>query len=189
MKRNIRLALGTVIAAVLLAGCMNAGTYVMGQPGGGYGPGLWHTWGGDGCYWERLRGFSGGVNDIIANNFSGPGPRYVQIEASDAGFTTSCLPWYLEQPPGPWAGPLVQPGQSFGPGDFKVGYEVAAGRYQSAGPLSPGGSCYWERLKGFHGTVDDIIANDLGSGSAVVDIAPGDFGFSSDGCQQWVKIG
>ena len=49
-----------------------------------------------GCYWERLRDFTGGVTSIIANNFvSAAGPQLVSIAAGDVGFTTnfSCGTW------------------------------------------------------------------------------------------------
>jgi hypothetical protein len=52
----------------------------------------------DGCYWERLRGFTGELSAIIANDFvSGGGVRYVSIAAGDAGFHTDadCGAWTL----------------------------------------------------------------------------------------------
>jgi len=189
-KRSILAGVAIVAAAVLLSGCLGAGTYVMGPAPapGDYQAGLWHSKGGSGCYWARLSGFGGTLDEIIANDFSTGGPRYVQVDPTDAGFETSgCDPWYrdgFDAEPGPQA----TPGQPFGPGDYKIGVEVAAGRYQSAGPSDPGGLCYWARLRGFHGTLGDIVTNNIGGGSMVVDISPSDFGFSSDGCQPWVKV-
>ena len=56
-------------------------------------PGTWRTTGGDGCYWERLRGFSGRLSDIIANEIV-EGAAVVTIKASDKGFAThGCAPW------------------------------------------------------------------------------------------------
>lgn len=49
-----------------------------------------------GCYWERLRDFTGSLSAIIANDFvSGAGPQLVSIAAGDVGFTTnsSCGTW------------------------------------------------------------------------------------------------
>lgn len=49
-----------------------------------------------GCYWERLRNFTGSLNGIIANQFvSAPGPQLVTISATDAGFHTDddCAVW------------------------------------------------------------------------------------------------
>jgi hypothetical protein len=49
-----------------------------------------------GCYWERLRDFTGNLSGIIANDFvSSAGPQLVSIAASDIGFTTTsnCGTW------------------------------------------------------------------------------------------------
>jgi len=49
-----------------------------------------------GCYWERLRDFTGSFSAIIANNFvSSAGSQVVSITAGDAGFTanSSCGTW------------------------------------------------------------------------------------------------
>jgi hypothetical protein len=49
-----------------------------------------------GCYWERLRDFTGSFSAIVANDFvSGAGPQLVSIAAGDVGFTTnsSCGTW------------------------------------------------------------------------------------------------
>lgn len=177
--------LGLAALGLLAAGCIPAGTHTVSSFGaGGVSPGLWRSLGGDGCYWARLANFSGGVDSIIANHL-GKGPTYVQIEASDAGFEQSrCVPFWQE--PGPFAKPLATPGQPFGEGEFKIGYEVAPGRYQ-ANP-APGESCYWERLSGFHGT-GEIIANDLGEGPQVVEIEASDVGFSSTRCGTWNPAG
>ena len=57
-------------------------------------PGVWRSPGGNACYWERQRGFSGEFRHIIANNFSTAGPVIVSIQASDAGFKQSgCWPF------------------------------------------------------------------------------------------------
>ena len=57
-------------------------------------PGIWRSAGGDGCYWERLTGFSGDLSDIEANDFTTGGPVVVQIAASDKGFSSSrCGTW------------------------------------------------------------------------------------------------
>jgi hypothetical protein len=50
----------------------------------------------DGCYWERLRDFSGTSNGIIANDFvSGGGSRLVEVRRADLGFSTDddCGDW------------------------------------------------------------------------------------------------
>jgi hypothetical protein len=61
-------------------------------------PGTWQSSGSGGsCYFARLRGFSGNVVDIIANDL-GPEPRLVTIAPTDVGFRSSgCGPW-VRQP-------------------------------------------------------------------------------------------
>ena len=45
------------------------------------------------CYWERLRGFSGQLADVIANGFTN-NPPTVTIAATDAGFhSDGCGTW------------------------------------------------------------------------------------------------
>ena len=72
---------------------------------------------------------------------------------------------------------------SFGTGTKIVGTDVSVGRYMT----TSGSSCYWGRLRGFGGTVDEIIANDFASGSMVVQILSTDVGFMSSGCGTWTK--
>jgi len=66
-------------------------------------------------------------------------------------------------------------------GTSVVGSTVQAGTYSSTGA-----DCYWARLSGFGGTLDEIIAN--GNGPSIVAIAPTDIGFHSERCG-WTKIG
>jgi len=56
-------------------------------------PGLYWTEGPQSrssCYWARLNGFDGQTSEIIANE-NVPGPSYVRLKPSDAGFETRCL--------------------------------------------------------------------------------------------------
>jgi hypothetical protein len=49
-----------------------------------------------GCYWQRLSNFTGGVDGTIASAFvSGPGVQLVTIAATDAGFSANveCGTW------------------------------------------------------------------------------------------------
>jgi hypothetical protein len=179
-------------AGLLAAACAGPGIYATGSLGsGGLPPGLWRTIGGDACYWARLQAFSGQPGDVIADDLSHRGPRYVQISATDAGFEQrGCLPFWQE--PGHFAKPLATPGQPFGPGDFKVGYELAPGVYTSPGASSvkPKAACYWARLTGFGGTVGEITQSSVTTGgSQTATIESGDTGFTSDNCGTWTKVG
>ncbi len=64
-------------------------------------------------------------------------------------------------------------GLAFSDGTGRVGVDIPAGTYRSLGR----GTCYWKRLRGFGGTVSEIIANDYSYGPKVVTIAGTDAGF------------
>jgi len=82
------------------------------------------------------------------------------------------------------------PATAFSDGTYVVGTQVVAGTYETVNAVSSDGLCYWARLSGFSGTLDDIIANDdVFSGHAIVTIASTDVGFQSSGCGPWTKIG
>jgi hypothetical protein len=125
-----------------------------------------------------LSGFGGSLDDIIANDF-GTSHVIVDLAASDAGFRFSRCGSFT-----PYA-PPAGPSDSFGPGDYVVNHQVVAGTYSA-----PGGSgCYWERLRGFGGSLSDLIDNDFGSTRPIVSISPGDAGFSSNRCGAWTRVG
>jgi hypothetical protein len=57
-------------------------------------PGTYRTDPGRDCYWERMRNFTAGGNSIIANGIPSGGSAIVQINATDAGFTSQgCGTW------------------------------------------------------------------------------------------------
>lgn len=130
------------------------------------------------CYWERLRGFSGQLKDIIANDFAS-GYQVVTIKTTDRGFKSSRC--------GTWSSNLSQVTSSktrFGQGTFIVGTDIAPGLYRS----SRGDGCYCARLSGFLGTLSQIIANDFRTGgTALVRIRASDRGFLSHRCGTWSK--
>lgn len=67
------------------------GTWVVGKD---IEPGVYRSSGqGSWCYWERLSGLSGEFGDIIANG-APDGPAVVEIESSDAAFSSQgCKSW------------------------------------------------------------------------------------------------
>lgn len=69
-----------------------------------------------------------------------------------------------------------------GSGVYMVGEDIEPGTYRSDGD-----SCYWARLAGFSGSLDDIIANDNVSGTAYVTIAPSDVAFEASRCGDWMR--
>ena len=70
---------------------------------------------------------------------------------------------------------------SFDSGMKVVGRDIAPGTYRSMG----GDFCYWERLRGFGGTLREIIANEFGAGPWIVTISATDKGFDSTRCSTW----
>jgi hypothetical protein len=141
-------------------------------------PGTYRTRSGSpGCYWERLKGFSGTFGDIITNDNT-DGPAVVTIAASDKGFQSSgCGTWTTD------LSAIVSPGSPLPDGTYIVGTDLTAGTFRSA--ASQG--CYWARVRGFGGTNDQIIANDNTDAGAIVTISASDKGFTSSSCGPWTK--
>ena len=161
-------------------------------------PGRYRAASSEQCYWVRLSGFGGdpspvlfalGVNVTVSTIDFGVGQNIVDIAPSDVGFSsTSCGTW------SPFEESAQAPRDSFGEGTFIVGSEVLPGRYRAVSPEQ----CRWERLRGFGGLANDQLAmggggewDDGYSGApetaplTIVDIAPSDMGFSSEGCGTW----
>jgi hypothetical protein len=142
-------------------------------------PGVYQTLGGLGnCYWERLSGLGGTIGEIIANGMAF-GQEIVEVGPGDLAFSSSgCGGWYEIITPS-------EPATMFDEGAMVIGVHIEPGTYAAPG----GDNCYWERLSGFGGTINDIIANDLPSGRAIVEIRASDAGFRSQGCGVWEQMG
>jgi hypothetical protein len=151
------------------------GTYTVGKD---FKAGTYRAPGpGSNCYWERLKGFGGSLDDIIANNNTGD-PSVETIEPTDKAFQTrGCGTWTSD------LSQITKSKTSFGPGTYIVGTDIDPGTYSAPG----GDTCYWARLSGFGGTTSDILANANPTGSVVVTIAASDKGFESTGCGIFTK--
>lgn len=68
-----------------------------------------------------------------------------------------------------------------GDGTFIVGEDIQPGTYESEGS----DFCYWERLSGTSGTLDDIITNGNPTGPTTITISPSDAAFGTQGCSEW----
>ena len=141
-------------------------------------PGTYRTRAGSsGCYYARLKGFGGTLDDIIANNDT-DAPALVTIAASDKGFESDgCGSWTQD------LSQITQSTTSFGDGMFIVGTDITPGTYRNTGAVG----CYYARLRGFGNTLDDIIANNDVDTATIVTIAASDKGFQSNGCGTWTK--
>ncbi|HVB25786.1 MAG TPA: hypothetical protein VNG51_27865 [Ktedonobacteraceae bacterium] len=141
-------------------------------------PGTYRTRvGSPGCYYEKLSGFGGTVGDIIANNNTDY-PAIVTIAPTDKGFDS--------QGCGTWTEDLSQITTSkttFSDGIYIIGTDITPGTYKNTGATG----CYYARLSGFGGTIDNIIANNNVDTATIVTIAPTDKGFESNGCGTWTK--
>jgi len=156
------------------------GQYLVGSqiPAGRY-----EASGQSGCYWERQSGLGGSFDEINANEFNGfAGRVLVDVAASDVGFEfdDECGPMTSYRSGGSPAASIVA-------GDHVVGTHITAGTYRA----QAGSGCYWERLTGFSGSLDDIIANEFvgTAGQQFVTIEASDVGFSTDDeCGTWTKV-
>jgi hypothetical protein len=121
------------------------------------------------CYWERVEGFGGTLEDVIANGGSLSGRHViVDVLASDAGLRSQGCDFR------PYAAPAA-PATTFGDGDWLVGSDVVPGTYRLTGPAGDRSMCAWERATnftfGFEGGVIDYaypagddVSVQLGSG-------------------------
>lgn len=76
-----------------------------------------------------------------------------------------------------------------GPGVHVVGTDIAAGTYRTAGPSDSAiPNCYWARLSGLSGELDEIITNGLPQGPATVQIQESDAAFETSGCERWDPV-
>jgi hypothetical protein len=74
-----------------------------------------------------------------------------------------------------------------GDGEYRVGKDIAAGTYRTAGPQDSLG-CYWERDKDSSGDFGSIIANDNLNGSGLVTVRTGEI-FKTERCKTWKRVG
>ena len=138
----------------------------------------------DSCYWARLSGF-GGAGDVIASSEFRGTSFIVEIEPSDAGFSTDpdCGAWLPDT-----GTPVRSVSEPVGAGVYYVGTEIAPGRYRATSPFGEA-SCRWWRLGGFGGTPDNVLGSyELGlifARSFIVDIGATDVGFASTRCGSW----
>ena len=166
---------GVVFSLIVVATAQatDAGTYRVGsdiQPGIYAGnPG---SEAGDSCYWARLSGLSGGLDDIISNDIA-RGQFYVEVKSTDSYFTVRCEVTPLAEWPVP-----SQPLSEIGTGMYIVGRDIAAGIYAGNPGSEDGDSCYWKRLSGASGGLDDIISNDIARGQFYVEVKSTDSYFA-----------
>jgi len=142
------------------------------------------------CFWSRLTGFDGDFFNRI-NIYSSEGQAIATISNSDAGFRSfGCGTWRRLSADYTLQNAPITPETSdanlltrFRDGTFRIGKDIAAGRYMSVDVDHP--NCRWRRLSDFTWT-DGVIVETIASGIKIVDIAESDVGFASVGCGEWV---
>ena len=72
-----------------------------------------------------------------------------------------------------------------GEGTFVVGEDLQPGTYRTEGQ----DGCYWARLSGLGGGLEDIIANDNTDGPVTIEVSPGDRALELSGCGEFVRQG
>jgi hypothetical protein len=139
-------------------------------------PAMYRSTGDGTCYWARLAGFGGELDDITANGNNAP--EIVTVGKQDAGFETQgCGDWVPVKETAP-----ATPASKFGDGTYQVGVHIKPGTYSADGQ----GTCYWARLSNFsHAGVGGVITN--GNNPTTIEIAASDAGFTTFGCGTWTR--
>ena len=125
----------------------------------------------DSCDWQRLRGVTGELSDIIAID-NQVGQFYIEILSTDKYFKIglNCHITPLTAWPKP-AGLLSE----IGPGMYLVGRDIAPGTYQGKAGTAVLNACDWRRLSGVSGDFSEIIAIEAEIGAYFVSVKASDF--------------
>ena len=130
-----------------------------------------------GCLWERLSGFTGAEDEVLASSYSNF-PVVVTVRSTDKGFESlGCGSWTAD------LSAVKNGGTSFADGVYIVGTDIQPGTYHNDG--SP--TCFYERLSGFSGDKTDVLATGYPEHAADITIAKTDKGFKTKGCGTWTK--
>lgn len=142
-------------------------------------PGTYRTrTGSPNCYYQRLKGFSGTFDDIIANN-STDAPAIVTIAATDKGFESeNCGTWTKD------LSQITSRKTTFDDGMYIVGTDITPGTYKNTGQAN----CYYARLSNFSNSFSAILANGDTDSATIITIAATDKGFESKNCGTWSRI-
>jgi len=130
------------------------------------------------CYYARLSGLSGAMDEILANNNTS-NPAVITIAETDKGFQSrGCGTWTQD------LSAITTDKTTFADGIYIVGTDIEPGTYKNKGQTG----CYYARLKDFSGGMGSILANQNTDDPAVVTILATDKGFQSNRCGTWEKV-
>ena len=135
-------------------------------------PGVYRLFAPDRCYWARLAGFTGGLDDIIANG-NHSGYFIVEVRPRDAGFELGCDAVEVDAVADVAGEGWMESGSVIPAGVYEVGLDIQPGIHRFSAP----DSCYWARLAGFTGEFGDLAANGTHGGYFIVEVRPSDTGF------------
>jgi hypothetical protein len=132
------------------------------------------------CYWERVSGLGGTIDEVIVNDVLASEHLIVDVAPTDAGLRfQGCEDWQ------PYT-PSPTPDTSLGDGDWLVGSDVAPGSYRTRNDFASGPQpCACERASGFTHEVDEIVERGFPpEGTTTVELHDGER-LSSDSCGYW----
>jgi len=140
--------------------------------------GLYRSEASDFCYWERIGLDNHHVPVTLAYGvFS---PAIVEIKDTDYKFySEDCIGWTPVAKTYP-----DKPLTKFSDGMYIVGKHIEPGLYKASDGSND--ACYWERLSGFTGDIEDVIDN--GNEADTVNILSSDKGFLTNSCGTWKLV-
>lgn len=160
-----------------IEGLIKIGTYLVGtdiKPGiyvGLTGEGIFES-----CYWARLSDLSGDMDALLAND-NAEGLFYIEVLPTDKALETGCELLPIDSVPARDELLTVLP-----PGTYLVGRDIEPGTYRGEAGEDILDSCYWARLAGVSGDMDELLANDNATGQYFIEVQPSDFALNV-GCE------
>ncbi|HMG41890.1 MAG TPA: hypothetical protein VK611_11205 [Acidimicrobiales bacterium] len=129
------------------------------------------------CSWERQQIAEDGTTTAITHGISAR-PLVEVLPTDDAVKSNGCGPWVPYSPP-------ASPATTVSDGDWLVGSDLIAGRYQAASPPERLSECYWERDDSFLYEFGGWSENNIVDRRTVVDLTAGER-FTTKGCGPWM---
>ena len=119
-------------------------------------------------YAARLSGFSGSMEDVIANT-NPSGQWYLEIESGDKAVQFDSGNWVsLEDSK---KVEMHEKQTTISDGIYKVGLDIEPGKYK----MTSGSPIYWARLKDASMEMGSIIANGNPTGQVIVEVQEGEY--------------
>ena len=119
------------------------------------------------CKWARLNDLNEDPESVTAMGLR-EGQFYVEVQASDVGFTTECplVPIGNLKPRDPQSAEIP-------PGMYIVGLDIGPGTYE--GKPDEELFCFWQRLNNFKEDDESTIEWDIPGEEYVVEVSPSDY--------------